>query len=1081
MDKIFVFAGQGSQFYGMGSRLYQDNQFFRKHLDIVDNKIIDIYGKSIKHTMMDERKRSERTFDDITESSFSIFAFEYSAAMMMIESGVEPDAVIGCSLGEVAAQVIAKALSLDEALVLIYKQSKLFINNRGQCCMIALGGNYKKDIDIEKYPNCEIISVSHERQFVVSGESDDIKRLEQDLKEKKFPFIKLPVTFPFHTANIEKTEDKYLQLLKELNYGERKLNCKMYSCVTTKPVVTIDDHYRWGVLREKIRWRECIDQIDEKNTIFIDLSSDGELAISLKYLLSSDENVYKVSTMFNSKIDMTDVIRKIKEKGDGHLKAFVFPGQGSQIKGMGADLFDEFPDLVSIADKVLGYSIKDLCINDPKGVLNNTRYTQPALFTVCALGYLKKLKDGESKPDFVAGHSIGEYAALFAAGIIDFETGIKLVKKRAELMSLANGGAMAAVVGLKKEQVEEILRKNQLSEIDIANLNTPSQIVISGVKEDIVKAEKYFTDTEGCFMYKVLNVSGAFHSRYMQPAKDEFTEYLKQFKYHKMEIPVIANINARPYKEGKVVETLSKQLVSSVYWTDSVRYMMAKGVDSFEEIGPGHVAIGMVRKIQREATPLELDEEIEDSIEENIDSPKQEIVQRGNIKINGNQLGSKGFIKDYNLKYTYIIGSMCSGISGAKMLKAAADAGLLAIAGTEKMTYKQIEELIKEVQQSTDKKASTGFNLCYDILRSKREKEISELYLKYGVTIIEATGYSTITKPLVKYRLTGLKKNMQGEVVAKNHIIAKVSRSEIAECFMSPAPKRIVDVLLRDGEITEEEAALSQLLPMSYDICVEADCGGYTDCANLFSVLPAIKSLSEQVMKKYSYNKKIRVGASGGIGTAQSAASAYLMGADFIMTGSINQCTVESQTSDMAKEMMSVINVQDTGYINAWEEYDSDKKIQVLKRGTLFKARADKLYSIYQNTDGVDFIDEKTKTQIETRYFKKTFEDVFEEIKQDNNLQNEQILEAETKPKMKLKLILKWYYEKSLQWAIQGDMERQSDFQIMCGAALGSFNQWVKGTELEDWRNRTVASVADKIMNSAAEYLQSYFDTFIVE
>ena len=266
---------------------------------------------------------------------------------------------------------------------------------------------------------------------------------------------------------------------------------------------------------------------------------------------------------------------------------------------------------------------------------------------------------------------------------------------------------------------------------------------------------------------------------------------------------------------------------------------------------------------------------------------------------------------------------------------------------------------------------------------------------------------------------------------------------------------------------------------MSYDICVEADCGGYTDGANLFSVLPAIKSLSEQVMKKYSYNKKIRVGASGGIGTAQSAASAYLMGADFIMTGSINQCTVESQTSDTAKDMMSVINVQDTGYVNAWEEYDADKKIQVLKRGTLFKARADKLYSIYQNVDSIDFIDEKTKTQIETRYFKMTFEEVFEEIKRDQNVQREQILEAEAKPKIKLKLILKWYYEKSLQWAIQGDMEHQSDFQIMCGAALGSFNQWVKGTELEDWRNRTVVSVADKIMNSAAEYLQSYFNTFL--
>lgn len=1069
-----MFAGQGSQFFGMGNLLYNDNKYFKKYVDIVDDKIIEICGKSIKSRMLNSNRRSKEKFDDFLESSFSIFMFEYSAAMMMADEGVKPDAVIGCSLGELAAQTIAGAMNLDEALMLIYRQSLLFTEENKECCMLAVGAHYEKDVDISKYKDSEIISVSHEKQFVVSGSSSDIRRLEQDLHRQHVMYIKLPVNYPFHTHLMERIEAKYKTLLEECGFGRRKCYRKMYSCVTGGEISQIDDNYRWEILRKKIQWQECIRKLKQKDTILIDLSPDGELAVSLKYTFPEHKEVYKVSTMFQTKIDIAEIVHKIKDKGDNHLKAFVFPGQGSQFKGMGGDLFDEFSDLVEIADRVLGYSIKDLCLNDPENVLNNTKYTQPALFTVCALGYLKKIKDGESKPDFVAGHSIGEYAALFAAGVVDFETGIKLVKKRAELMAKANGGTMAAVVGLDKEKVEQILKENHLERIDVANLNTPSQIVISGIKDDIVGAEQYFKAVEGCLMYKILNVSAAFHSRYMEPARDEFTDYLKQFHYNKMEIPVIANITARVYKENEVADTLSKQLVSSVQWTDSVRYMMAKGVDTFEEIGPGHVAIGMVRKIQRQAEPLDLSNEKEEQ-DNNLTA-----LENGKICINASKLGNRQLIEDYHLKYAYMAGSMCKGISGVKMLEAAGRAGILAFAGTQKMEYEEIESMIQEIQSILTKKESYGFNLTYDILDTARERNLCELYLKYGVHIMEASAYSTITKPLVKYCLTGIKKDESGNIQVKNHIIAKVSRSEIAECFMSPAPKRIVDALLKDGEITKEEAELSQLIPMSYDICVEADCGGYTDCGNIFSVLPAIKSLSQNIMKKYPYKKKIRVGVAGGIGTAQSAAAAFMMGADFIMTGSINQCTVEADTSDMAKEMMSTINVQDTDYIHAWEEYESTGKVQVMKHGTLFKVRADKLYHIYQNALSLGAIDEKTKEQIETRYFKKSFDEVLKEAKKQNKEENE-YFDEEAKSKAELRQIFKWYYTQSLLWAIEGDAEHQSDFQIMCGPALGAFNQWVKGTELENWKNRTIVGIADKIMNSAADYQQEYVSNFLAE
>ena len=278
-------------------------------------------------------------------------------------------------------------------------------------------------------------------------------------------------------------------------------------------------------------------------------------------------------------------------------KIFLFPGQGSQKVGMGAELFKDFAKETAAADVVLGYSLEELCLQDPHQRLNRTDFTQPALYVVNALTYLKKLQTTGAPPDGVAGHSLGEYDALFAAGVFDFLTGLKLVRKRGQLMSLARAGGMAAVIGATPDRIRAILLENHLAGIDIANLNSPAQTVLSGTEQDIRDAQPIF-EKAGVRRYLPLNVSGAFHSRYMQPAREEFELFLRNFQFAPPRIPVIANATARPYQPGEAARNLGLQITSSVRWVESMQYLLQQPDPQFEEIGPGTVLTGLLRQIR---------------------------------------------------------------------------------------------------------------------------------------------------------------------------------------------------------------------------------------------------------------------------------------------------------------------------------------------------------------------------------------------------------------------------------------------------------------------------------------------------
>ena len=286
--------------------------------------------------------------------------------------------------------------------------------------------------------------------------------------------------------------------------------------------------------------------------------------------------------------------------------AFVFPGQGSQKRGMGQGLFDEVSEYAAVekdVDAILGYSMRELCLEDAGDRLKETQFTQPSLYVVNALHYYKAIAEGV-RPDYLAGHSLGEYNALLAAGVYDFLTGLRLVKKRGELMSQARNGGMGAVIGLSADAIARVIAEGGLSGIDVANFNSPAQTVVSGPVDEIKQAGPLF-EAAGARMFMPLPVSAAFHSRYMADAAKEYAGFLAPLTFSAPKIPVVANITAQPYPTEDASEStkslLVDQITHSVQWTQSVRYLLARGVTQFSEMGPGNVLARLVQQIQKDA------------------------------------------------------------------------------------------------------------------------------------------------------------------------------------------------------------------------------------------------------------------------------------------------------------------------------------------------------------------------------------------------------------------------------------------------------------------------------------------------
>jgi trans-AT polyketide synthase/acyltransferase/oxidoreductase domain-containing protein len=259
---------------------------------------------------------------------------------------------------------------------------------------------------------------------------------------------------------------------------------------------------------------------------------------------------------------------------------------------------------------------------------------------------------------------------------------------------------------------------------------------------------------------------------------------------------------------------------------------------------------------------------------------------------------------------------------------------------------------------------------------------------------------------------------------------------------------------------------------MADDICAEADSGGHTDRRVALVLLPSMQALRDREARRHGFARPPRVGLAGGLGTPASLAAAFAMGADFVLTGSINQCTVEAGTSDAVKALLAQAGSQDTDFAPAGDMFEIGARVQVLRRGLLFSARANRLYDIWRHHDRLEEVPADALQQIERQYFGRSVAEIWAETRNHYAAAAPDILAAaEANPKQKLAMVLRWYWIHANRLAMAGDTTRRADWQVHCGPAMGAFNEWARGTNFEDWRTRHADQIGDALMDAAAALL----------
>lgn len=431
-------------------------------------------------------------------------------------------------------------------------------------------------------------------------------------------------------------------------------------------------------------------------------------------------------------------------------------------------------------------------------------------------------------------------------------------------------------------------------------------------------------------------------------------------------------------------------------------------------------------------------------------------------------LGDPLFQQAYGLRAPYYAGAMANAIASEGMVIALGRSGLMGSFGAGGCAPARVEAAIQKIQAALPN-GPYAFNLLNNPYDPSTEMRAAELFVKYNIHVVEASAYLDMTHALVYYRAAGLSRRPDGSIHIANHVIAKISRKEVARRFMEPAPADILHQLVVDHRITEQQADLAGQVSMADDLTVEADSGGHTDNRPLVCLLPAIQALRDEIQLQRNYPQIIRVGAAGGISTPQSALAAFAMGAAYIATGSVNQACLESGASEHTRNLLAQADMADVTMAPSADMFEMGVKVQVLKRGTLFPVRALKLYEIYTRYNALEDIPAKELEKLETQVFKREVKDIWADTEKFFNDRDPSMLKRSSHdPHQKMALVFRWYLGLSSRWASTGEKGREMDYQIWCGPSMGAFNEWTRSTYLEKPQNRHVVDIAEHILTGSA-------------
>jgi len=430
-------------------------------------------------------------------------------------------------------------------------------------------------------------------------------------------------------------------------------------------------------------------------------------------------------------------------------------------------------------------------------------------------------------------------------------------------------------------------------------------------------------------------------------------------------------------------------------------------------------------------------------------------------------LGDRSFCETHGVRFPYIAGEMANGIATTEMVIAMARAEMLGFFGAGGLAPARVEAAVDELVRELGDLPNWGVNLIHSPNELAIEERVAALLIERGVPIVSASAFMGLTPAVVRCAVSGLRVGAAGEVVRKTRVFAKVSRSEVATQFMSPAPPELLRTLLDRGQITPEEAELAARVPVAEDITVESDSGGHTDNRPLLALLPTILAVRDEMVR--THGRPIRVGAAGGLGTPDGVAAAFGLGAAYVVTGSVNQACVEAGLSDDAKAMLAQADVADVIMAPAADMFEQGVKLQVLRRGTMFAPRAAQLYEIYRTYPSLDAIPEQRRARLEREILQAPIAEIWAGTAAFwRDRDPEELARAEADPKHQMALVFRWYLGRASRWAIDGDASRKFDYQIWCGPAMGAFNRWTAGTFLAEPANRTVVQVARNLLEGAA-------------